>query len=148
MRGASAASLLVVADASLVVKWLVREAGSEEALALLRPSIHWVAPHLVLTETAGALRRKAAGSEITRQGAEDALAELVRMVRTNVIGLVADDEAMALALSMALGGELRLPDCLYLAVAVQRGAGLATGDARLAAAARERRLRTMVVGNG
>src|SRR4051812_16513589 len=124
MRGASTIPLLVVADASLVVKWLIDEAGSEEALALLRPSIHWVAPRLVLTETARALRRKAARSEITGQGAEDALAELVRMVRTNVIAMVADEEAVALALSMALSGTLRLPDCLYLAVAVQRGAGL------------------------
>jgi predicted nucleic acid-binding protein len=50
----------VVLDASVAVRWVVTEAGSDEASELLERDVTWLAPRLLLTEAASALRRKAA----------------------------------------------------------------------------------------
>ena len=51
---------LVVLDASVAVRWVVEEEGSAEAAELLTRDLTWVAPRLLLTEVASALRRKVA----------------------------------------------------------------------------------------
>ena len=47
-----------VIDASVIVRWIVPEKGAAQALALLARSIDWIAPRLMLSEVAGALRAK------------------------------------------------------------------------------------------
>ena len=65
MPGAEIDLRLVVLDASVVVRWVVPERGADEALELLSQSIDWIAPRLMLSEVAGALRRKVMAGELT-----------------------------------------------------------------------------------
>ena len=129
---------LVVLDASVAVRWVVTERGSAEAALLLGRPVGWLAPRLMLTEAAGALRRKTAGGELDATHAAQSLDALIDAATDGLIHL-ADDEALtAQALMLALALKHKVPDCLYLALAEREGAALATADARLAALARGR----------
>jgi predicted nucleic acid-binding protein len=122
----------VVLDASVAVKAVVSEPGSERALAALAASGGLVAPSLILVEVANALRKRAAAREMEAGEARQAFSDflLIRMLRVEIDEALADQ---ALALSL----ELRHPvqDCLYLALAVRRGLRVLTADVRFAAAA-------------
>jgi predicted nucleic acid-binding protein len=138
MPGAEALAALFVLDASVAVRWVVPEQGSHEAAALLEEPLAWIAPRLMLSEAAGALRRKVAGGELALDVAVQALDVLVDATADGAF-LLADDEQLvrpALLLAVSLGH--KVPDCIYLALAEREGAGLATADARLADLARRR----------
>jgi predicted nucleic acid-binding protein len=59
----------VVPDASVVVKWFVREDGHPAALSLLERSGAVVAPDLVFAETANVVWKKLRRGELTLQQA-------------------------------------------------------------------------------
>lgn len=121
----------VVLDASVAVRWVVSEKGSDEAAALLDHEFCWLAPRLLLTEVASALRRKAAEGEIGRATASQALDALLQAIADGVVRLAEDERLVAQALLLALSLQHKLPDCLYLALAEREGAALATADTRL-----------------
>ncbi len=135
----------VVLDASVAVRWVVPERGSDAAAALLDEPRTWLAPRLLVTEVASALRRKVAGHELTAPVAIGALAAIVDAVGDGVIRLADDEALIGSALSLALALERKLPDCLYLALAEREGAALATADKALAAMARGRGVVVLVV---
>ena len=123
---------VIVLDASVAVRWVVTEAGSDEAAALLDREVVWLAPRLLLTEAASALRRKAVAGAFEAAMAVQALDVLLQGVTDGVIRLV-DDEALASqALILALTLEHKVPDCVSLALAEREGAAIATADGRLA----------------
>lgn len=127
-----------VIDASVAVKLVVQEKGTTESVALFQERVCWVAPRLLVTEVASALRRKATGGELSAIHATSALAALLDAVSDGVIRL-AEDEALAQpALTLALTIEQKVPDCVYLALAEREGALLASADRKLLAAARTR----------
>ncbi len=129
---------VMVLDASIAVRWVVTEVGSDEASALLEGDAAWLAPRLLLTEVASALRRKAAEGAIEPAMASQALDALLQAVADDVIRLVEDERLVAQALLLALSLEHKVPDCLYLAIAEREGAALATADGRLARLAASR----------
>lgn len=129
---------LAVLDASVAVRWLVTERGSEEAAVLLGRPVGWLAPRLMLTEAAGALRRKAAGGELTATLAAQALDFLVDGAEGALIHIADDETLVASALMLAIALKHRVPDCMYLALAEREGAALATADGRLASLAKSR----------
>lgn len=129
---------LRVVDASVVVRWVVSEAGSEHAARLLENSATWLAPRLMVTEVASALRRKSVAGVLTPTLAARALDAVLMAIRTGVVSLVDDEEAASEALRLALDTSHPVPDCLYLAIAEREGASLATADAKLAALAASR----------
>jgi predicted nucleic acid-binding protein len=133
-----AAPHLAVLDASVAVRWLITERGSEEAAALLGRPVGWLAPRLMLTEAAGALRRKTAGGELDATLAAQALDILVDGAEGGLIHLADDETLVAAALMLAMSSRHRVPDCMYLALAEREGAALATADARLASLAKSR----------
>ncbi len=133
-----AAPDLAVLDASVAVRWLVTERGSDEAAVLLGRPVGWLAPHLMLTEAAGALRRKTAGGELDAALASQALDILVDGVAGGLIHIAADETLVTAALMLAISLKHRVPDCMYLALAEREGAALATADARLASLAKSR----------
>lgn len=127
-----------VIDASVAVKLVVQENGTAESVALFQERVRWLAPRLLVTEVASALRRKASGGDLSPIHATSALAALLDAVSDGVIRL-ADDEALAQpALALALMGDHKVPDCVYLALAEREGALLASADRKLLAAARTR----------
>jgi predicted nucleic acid-binding protein len=134
-----------ILDASVAMRWIVPEVGSEHAVELLSQPIAWKAPRLMMTEVAAALRRKVAGDDLRAEQAIDALDALLAAVADGTVQLAEDETLIAAALTLALTSGHRVPDCLYLAIAERDGAALATADRRLEALARERGVSTMLV---
>lgn len=97
-----------------------------------------MAPRLLVTEVASALRRKTASGELSPIHATSALAALLDAVSDDVIRLADDETLVQAALTLALTIEHKVPDCLYLALAEREGAVLASADRKLLAAARAR----------
>ena len=121
----------VVVDASLVVKWLVTEELSDEALALLASwnaeSVRMAAPSLIRFEVANVLHRKIARGDI---GAISAIEHMTRLL-TLPIELRDMPEIHARAIELA--GELRhgaAYDAHYLALAEFLECDMWTADGR------------------
>jgi predicted nucleic acid-binding protein len=134
-----------ILDASVAMRWIVPEVGTEHAVELLSQPIAWKAPRLMMSEVAAALRRKVAGGDLRAEHAIDALDALLAAVADGTVQLAEDETLIAAALMLALTSGHRVPDCLYLAIAEREGAALATADRRLEGLARERGVSTMFV---
>ena len=117
----------LIADASVVVKCLLPESGSAEAVDLLRGASPALAPDLVYAETANALRNSVRRGLIRRNQADWALWVLLAM---SITPLPLNPLTPA-ALSIALEHDHPVYDCYYLAAAIQNDADLATADERL-----------------
>jgi predicted nucleic acid-binding protein len=148
MPGAEVDFRSAVVDASVVVRWIVPEQGACEALALLARSIDWMAPRLMLSEVAGALRRKVMAGELTAGLAAQGLDFVLGIVARGALRLHRDETVIRSALALSIAHQHKVPDCLYLALAEDTGAGLATADLRLSEIARTRQVRTVLVPSG
>lgn len=122
-----------VVDASVAVKWLVSEDGSDAAEALRGVDLH--APTLLPVEVGNVLRTLARRGDLTDDGARSAfdllLAAPLRLHDP-------DPALMRGALDLALGLGHPIYDCLYLALAIDLGAPLVTADGRFHRAANRR----------
>lgn len=116
----------LVIDASVAIKWVVGEAGSEEASRLIgRPGL--LAPDLLIPECANILWKKVRRGELSSEEADLAAALLQRAA----VELVGTRALMAEALRLAVRLDHPAYDCVYLALARARGVPLATADDRL-----------------
>ena len=138
MPGAEPGLTSAVLDASVAVRWVVPERGSETAAELLDQPIAWLAPRLMLIECAAALRRKIMARELRTEHGVQALDTLLQAVADGVLRLAEDEDLVTSALMLALELGHKVPDCLYLALAEREGAGLVTADRRLHDLARTR----------
>lgn len=122
----------LVIDASIAVKWLVQEPGTEAALSL-RGRFSFVAPELLVAECANVLWKKTARGEMTdtealiaAQALQAADIELQSMPPLLV---------PATRLSIQLGHPAY--DCMYLAQAIELNVRYATADTRFVDKARQ-----------
>ena len=114
----------MVVDASVAVKWVVPEVGSEAASDLLGREL-W-APSLWLAEAANALRKKTRRGELTEDEGRLRAKDL------------ADAPVMSIELPILLPNAMRLAgdlghsiyNCFYLAAALLRDTVLITADQR------------------
>lgn len=115
----------LVVDASVAVKWVVAEGGSDSAERLLDHPL--VVPDLLFAECANILWKKIRRRELTLEQAELAAQGLERAELTVI------PSRGYVALATAIAAELDHPayDGLYLAVAETLGLQLVTDDARL-----------------
>ena len=120
----------LVVDASVAVKWLVKEENSELALRLFDGPFQLFAPRLMASEVGNALSRKARMGEISKKQATELAAAITEMAVTWTSDEITCPEAVKLSL------ELNHPvyDCLYLALAQKRGTTMVTADTRFAKA--------------
>jgi predicted nucleic acid-binding protein len=125
MSSASPSMVPLVVDASVAIKWLVEEDGSEAALALQGRDL--AAPALLRIEAANVLRTLAARKATT----PDEAVALFTLLQAAPVTLVDHDDALearALHLALALGHPVY--DCVYLALAERMGRILVTADSR------------------
>ncbi|GFK92649.1 tRNA(fMet)-specific endonuclease VapC [Fundidesulfovibrio magnetotacticus] len=122
----------VVVDASVAVKWLVREPDSDRAFALRM--LRMVAPALLVAECGSALWRKVKAGDLD---ADDAAPRL-RVLRGAPVLLQPDHELAQKALPLAVELEHPIYDCMYVALAIELSAPLITADKKLASLIRNR----------
>jgi predicted nucleic acid-binding protein len=116
-----------VVDASVVIKWVVQEEGSDAAVRLIEgPTLS--APDLLIPECANILWKKVRREELTREEAKLAAELLIRAD----IELVPTRALMSAALRLAVDLGHAAYDCMYLALAMERGDTFVTADAKFA----------------
>lgn len=117
----------VVVDASVAVKWFVKEEGAEDAFRLLEGASEIRAPQIIFGEVANALWKKARRGDIAPQTGVDALGFL-----SGYIGrVIAAENLLSRALHLACAIDHPVYDCLYVEGARQLDLPLITADARL-----------------
>ena len=121
----------VVVDASVAVKWLVREEHTDKALAILRAwheeEVMPAAPHLLPFEIANALHRKVVRGQLSVGDSARMILQLLgsRLELHQTAGLHA--RALELASELQQGA---VYDAHYLALAEEFGCELWTADQR------------------
>jgi predicted nucleic acid-binding protein len=115
----------LVVDASIAVKWVVPEADSMRAEALLDHGL--VVPDLLFAECANILWKKVRRGELTEEEANIAAQSLEQAD----LAVVATKGHMARAVAIAVELDHPAYDAIYLAVAEAFSLRLATADQRL-----------------
>ncbi|MCY4099144.1 MAG: type II toxin-antitoxin system VapC family toxin [Rhodospirillales bacterium] len=116
-----------VIDASVAVKWLVDEAYSKEADALLTSGSMFIAPSLVFAESVNALWAMHQRGDISGQDLSDAVDTLLAAPTTFPVS-VPQLSAAAARLASDLGHPAY--DCFYLALAIQSQYPVVIADSR------------------
>jgi predicted nucleic acid-binding protein len=115
----------LVIDASVAVKWVVTEMGSEFAEPLLDRDL--VAPDLLFAECANTLWKKVRRGELTKEEAAVAAQTLEQADLT----VVSTKAHLAAATSIAIELDHPAYDAVYLATAEAHGLRYVTADDRL-----------------
>lgn len=127
--------MTIVIDASVALKWVIEEQGSDAALALHDERM--TAPSIWLAEAGNALWKHVRLGELTPEGAQGRFTLLQRAsVRKTPIE---EDAGAALRIASALNHPIY--DCLYLAAAARQDAVVVTADVRFAARVRDSEFR-------
>jgi predicted nucleic acid-binding protein len=113
----------LVIDASIAIKWVVEEQGTEAALAL-RNKAELIAPDLLIAECANILWKKVQRNELTEGEALIA----ARLLQSANVEILATNSLLETAIRLAI--ELGHPayDCIYLALAIQTDCRFVTAD--------------------
>ena len=119
----------VVIDASVALKWVLREADSEAADALIEGPMS--APDFLIVECANILWTRARRGMLTRDEARAGLV-LIRSAPVNLFSAPAYANS-AQSIAFELGQSVY--DSLYLAVAIAERATMITADVRFVRAA-------------
>ena len=122
--------MTLVVDASVALKWIVNEPGSDDGVQLLTRAK--IAPSLLQTEVGHVLTRRVRRSQLTAAQARAGFAFIARqctLLSTRGLGDV--------ALNLSLDLRHSMHDCYYLATAEATARPLVTADAVFVAKLRE-----------
>jgi predicted nucleic acid-binding protein len=126
----------IVVDASVASKWYFDEPGHEAADRVLAARIagehELLAPDLIVPEFVNVLWKRVRRQECSR----DAAQVVLELWETDRPSLVASSHLATQAFQLATALDQSVYDCLYLALALEIDAPLATADRQLASAAR------------
>jgi len=120
---------VIVVDASVAVKWFLKEEHSDCAITLTTLNIKLVGPALAQYEVAGAFIRACRRQDIDAQTAAECRDQWLRSVSTNVMRLEGDDRDIVRGSELAVSLQHPLSDCIYLAMAERLDIPLITADA-------------------
>jgi predicted nucleic acid-binding protein len=115
---------VIVIDASVAVKWVVREMAHEAALAVVDKPWTRVAPDLLLPEVTNVLRKKRKAEEITDAQVKSGLLGVKAAVERFIPSADIAGDAFVLAQEL----DHSAYDCFYLACALGRGMLLSADD--------------------
>ena len=119
----------LVVDASVAVKWLVTEPGSEQAARLLGGNRTLLAPELLFAEAGNALWALCRRGDI----APADYGEAIGVLRTAPVMIPATLRQLTPAAGrLALDLDHPLYDCFYLALAMEESCAVITADTRFA----------------
>jgi predicted nucleic acid-binding protein len=118
-----------IVDASIVVKWLVREASSPAANELIFQGHDLFAPDLVLTEIANAMRKCVRAGLLEPDYAGKSIQTLPRYFFELFPARTLLQDAFTIACQL----NHPIYDCIYLAASLNKGLPLITADAALTA---------------
>ena len=116
-----------VVDASVAVKWLVREPLSNEAAGLLEDGISLLAPDLLFAEAANALWAMHRRGDIDRAAFDEAVMTLKSAPISVPYTML---QLTSAASRLAVDLDHPIYDCFYLALAMQEQHPVITADAR------------------
>jgi predicted nucleic acid-binding protein len=122
-----------VVDASIAVQWIAREPGSEAAATLLLGQQPLLAPDIMPVEVANALWKKVRRRDLPEA---DLGGALTRLLASDIV-LSPTVSLLLRATRLAVQTGHPVYDCVYVALAEQQGAALATADIRLGRTARD-----------
>jgi predicted nucleic acid-binding protein len=117
---------VLVIDASVAIKWVVEEDGTDAALAL-RQKARLIAPDLIISECANILWKKVQRKELSKDEALIA----ARLLQSAEIEVVPMRALMESATRMAIDLDHPPYDCVYLALAVENVCRFVTADVRV-----------------
>jgi predicted nucleic acid-binding protein len=118
---------VIVVDANVAVKWVIRQPFRDRARALLAGSQTLIAPGMFVAEVASTVWQYVRSGQIGEEQGRAGLDLIIQQV-----GLFEDDTELAsAALSMGLDLNYAPYDCFYLVLAMRRGAPFVTADRRL-----------------
>lgn len=117
---------MFVVDASIVIKWVVEEQGTTEALAL-RDKVRLIAPDLLVSECANILWKKVRRGELS--GDEAFLA--ARILEGADVELLPARSLLEAATRIAIAIDHPAYDCMYLALAKANDIRFVTADERI-----------------
>src|SRR5215467_12182730 len=131
----------LLVDASVAVKWLIREDNTDEARRLLDPTYRLYAPDLFPVEVINTITRRVRRRELSSRDA----VERIRVF--NGIPVLLQDYRACLpaATSLALSYRQALYDCIYLGLAARMGLPYVTADERFINGVQTSRLARSVV---
>jgi predicted nucleic acid-binding protein len=122
-----------VVDASVVLKWFLREVDSAAADLLfenfLNDEVELLAPDLIVVETASALWKRAM---IRKEMSAEEATLIHRDLLTLPLSLVASGTLVDAALQIALKHKHSVYDAFYCALAIERQCDFVTADRVLA----------------
>ncbi len=114
--------MTLVVDASVALKWVLQEPGTDAALALQGERL--IAPALWLVEVANALWRHVRIGELT---GPQAVSRMTELAAAPVISFAVETLASQ-ALTLAIEVNHPVYDCLYLALALRHDTHVVTDD--------------------
>lgn len=117
----------LIIDASVAIKWFVKENLHEEALVLLQHNDHLQAPEFIVAELTNVVWKKRLRREITKGQAQTIVSSIPNYVSVLYPILLDHDRALDLAVFL----EHPAYDCLYLACAERVGGTVVSADRTL-----------------
>ena len=117
----------LVIDASVAMKWVIDEPGTQQALALRRHRLF--APDLLVAECANVLWKKVRRNELSAEEAQLA----ARLLERADIELAPMRQFLGAATALAVALDHPAYDCVYLALAESLACDLVTADQGLSA---------------
>jgi predicted nucleic acid-binding protein len=129
----------MIIDASVAIPWLLETPFSNSARRI-RPK-NPVAPSILLVETANVLMKYTRLFGLPFARVHNSLEELNALFSE----LVEDRRLLRHAIDISAAHRHKVYDCLYLALALERGESLATADRRLASLAQALGIETTLI---
>jgi predicted nucleic acid-binding protein len=130
-----------VVDASVAIKWYLREEHSAEADRLLDPQNELSAPDLLISEIGNILWKRVLRGDISVKKAGGIFGEL----QAGVLQILPAESIAAEALDIACRTKRTFYDSLYIAFAVRNDCKMVTADLKLYKAIKETAFRKYVL---
>jgi predicted nucleic acid-binding protein len=121
--------MMLVVDASVVIKWYVPEVHQDQAIAVLNGNEVLAAPELLIAETANIVWKKVRLKEIAVKDGLDIIKAFVRAQER--IQFTPSIDLVLLAYDIARNYDRSVYDCVYVALAALHQCQLVTADRKL-----------------